>query len=309
MAATVDAAATIVNLLDVTLVKSFSRGVGMGVILLALGGLASLLFRPEPAPPALPNPNGYDQFVQAAERIVPPAGEPSLLPIEKLRAFVQSNAPALTIARAGLAMECRVPPRVSVEDAAQRVGVRGRIKLLTHLFLAEGRLAEMDGRLDRAAECCLQAIELGHDSTRGGVILDKLVGVAIEQLGFRALAKISPQLSAAQCRDALKKLEALEASRESSEDVRRNEVAYVRRAYQLPQRLLTWLPVQRARSRALQKIEQGVRQSRTALVNLAGLACEKETGRRPKGWDDLVPDYLSAIPLDPATGTPLDYPF
>lgn len=309
MAATVDAAAVIVNLLDVMRWKRFSHGVGILVILLTLGGLASLLLRPEPLPPALPNPNGYDTLVKAAELVVEPAADPYALPVEELRAFVRSNALALTTAKAGLAMDCRVPPRVSAQDAAQRVGVMAKIKSLAHVCLAEGRLAELDGQLNDAAACYLQGIELGHDSARGGVIFDKLVGVAVEQLGFRVLTNIGPRLSAQQCRQTVKKLETLEAGREPSEEIRRNELAYVRRAFPLPQRLVTWLPSHRAQTRALQRIEQGVRQSRAALVTLAVLAFEKEKGRRPQGWDDLVPEYLSALPLDPATGRPLAYGF
>jgi hypothetical protein len=185
----------------------------------------------------------------------------------------------------------------------------GGIKHLAQVLLAEGRLAEQDGRRNEAATSYLQAIELGHHSTRGGVVLDKLVGIAIEQLGFRALAELSPQLSAEPCRDALKKLETLEATREPTEVIRRSELAFTRRVFGLPQRLLTWLPDRRARLHALQRLAHGVRLSRTALVDLAVLAFEKEKNRRPKGWTDLVPDYLSIIPLDPATGKPLDYRF
>jgi hypothetical protein len=104
-------------------------------------------------------------------------------------------------------------------------------------------------------------------------------------------------------------LETLEATREPTEVIRRSELAFTRRVFGLPQRLLTWLPDRRVRIHALQRLAHGVRLSRTALVDLAVLAFEKEKNRRPKGWTDLVPDYLSIIPLDPATGKPLDYRF
>jgi competence protein ComGC len=45
--------------------------------------------------------------------------------------------------------------------------------------------------------------------------------------------------------------------------------------------------------------------TRQLLVALAARAYELDKGRRPASLTELVPDYLKAVPKDPASGTNL----
>ena len=44
------------------------------------------------------------------------------------------------------------------------------------------------------------------------------------------------------------------------------------------------------------------------LIDLAARALELEKDRRPQSAKELVPEYLKAIPKDPATGADLTLP-
>ena len=84
------------------------------------------------------------------------------------------------------------------------------------------------------------------------------------------------------------------------------ERAWVRRAY--PDIKYRWSELVESASfkKGIQKAEQKFKnqQSRTRqlLVDLAARAYELDKGRRPANLTDLVPDYLKAVPKDPASG-------
>ena len=63
----------------------------------------------------------------------------------------------------------------------------------------------------------------------------------------------------------------------------------------------------RAEKNFLTKCNQSGLQLKRMIVDLAARAYELDRGKRPKDLDALVPDYLDAVPIDPATGTKLSY--
>jgi competence protein ComGC len=58
---------------------------------------------------------------------------------------------------------------------------------------------------------------------------------------------------------------------------------------------------------AEQRFNKQVAQTRQLLIDLAARAYELDKGHRPANLNDLVPDYLKAIPQDPLTGTNMTY--
>jgi hypothetical protein len=56
------------------------------------------------------------------------------------------------------------------------------------------------------------------------------------------------------------------------------------------------------------KYQARSREARLLMLMLAARAFEGERGRKPQRAVDLVPDYLRAVPLDPATQAPLRLP-
>src|SRR5438477_491427 len=81
---------------------------GLLLVLAAVAyGLVQLNRALPPAP--LPNPNGYDDFVQAQKLMVVYTGEVTRASAEQLRKHLANNVEALKLIRAGLTKQCRIP--------------------------------------------------------------------------------------------------------------------------------------------------------------------------------------------------------
>ena len=70
------------------------------------------------------------------------------------------------------------------------------LKRLAQAFVAEGRLAEKENRFGDAAKSYLDVIRLGNNPARGGILIDAMVGIAIEAMGTAGLQKLVDQLDA-----------------------------------------------------------------------------------------------------------------
>ena len=66
--------------------------------------------------------------------------------------------------------------------------------------------------------------------------------------------------------------------------------------------------LKKARQLAEQKFYGQEKKTRQLTVALAARACELEKGRRPENAADLTPEYLKAVPKDPASGKNLVLP-
>ena len=64
------------------------------------------------------------------------------------------------------------------------------LKRLVQLLAAEGRLREMDNRLADAAQSYVDAIRFGNEMSRGGFVINRLVGIACEAIGYTPLADL-----------------------------------------------------------------------------------------------------------------------
>jgi len=203
------------------------------VIVIAVAGL--LVFQelqPLPPIPPLPQPNGYVGLVQAAGMISTESLNYEVTDEAQLREIVSANAEALLVARASLSNECRVPIQFSppYSDEAHLSDLAG-LKRLAQAFTVEGKFAEKQRRFGDAAGSYLDLIRLGNNSARGGVLIDALVGCAIENMGGTGLQKIIGQLDAKTCRETAATLETLDAQRQTWNEVMQQESAWSRRAY------------------------------------------------------------------------------
>ena len=79
------------------------------------------------------------------------------------------------------------------------------------------------GRVSQAMGYFLDNMRLAHRTAHGGLLVDWLVGVAIEGAGIQDLASIRHQLSLEQVRDVRRTLLALEVDRESWDVVRQRD--------------------------------------------------------------------------------------
>lgn len=295
--------------------RKFKAGKAFGTIclLILLGALAYGFVKMNPSAtlPTLPNPNGNDDFVKAQKLMV---GNPSDFDrgsMEDLRAHLAQNAEALKLVREGLTKQCRVPISYSTNHLVLRS--LGDVKRLVRLLEASGRLAEMERRTNDAVRSYLEIIRYGEESCRGGVIMDRLVGIGCGTIGVNALQKLAGTLDASSCRALSRQLQEIEHGQESFKEVLRNEAEWVRRTFPLWQRIPTMIPIESLNSsKRVQKdfamrCDQAEVQLKRLMIDLAARAYELDRGHAPKNLNELVPDYLGSVPVDPTTGTQLTH--
>jgi hypothetical protein len=162
------------------------KSVGLGVLALGFIVICILLIAARPTTPVMPVPNGYDDFLKAAQNAVSHEhmgyGEAS---DAELRDLVTENRSALELARLGCQRDCRVTTDYhrSIEAyMAAHMPVLGEFKKIGLAFRAEGELAEREGRTNDAARVYLDGIRFGQEVCRGGLVIDRLVGIACEAM-------------------------------------------------------------------------------------------------------------------------------
>jgi hypothetical protein len=170
-----------------------------------IGAIAVVIFIGRPASPlTLPTPNGYDDLLKASQAVAGKIDDASNPNQETLRVLVVTNAEALRLLRVGLARQCAVPTDAQITNfGSELIG----LKSLARVLIAEGRLAEMDGRSADAARSYTDVIRFGNEISRGGLLINRLVGIACEGMGSSALVKLLNKLSCEQMRPILVELE------------------------------------------------------------------------------------------------------
>jgi hypothetical protein len=260
-----------------------------------------------PARPLLPNPNGYGDFLKASAAVSYGVGDYLELDHDSLRDLVSTNAEALRLLRLGLTRQCCVP----TDAAMTNIGDLAGMIRLVHLLAAEGRLREMDDQPAEAVRSYLDAIRFGNETSRGGFLIHRLVGIACEAIGRSALAKLAPSLKPEEARRVIAELEKIEQTRVTWDEVQRNESGFVR--YQLKKNpnpimwAMSWWQNRTALQKAQTKHNRIVAYERLLAAELSLRCCQSATARPPARLAELVPNYLSQVPLDPFTGRSLIY--
>lgn len=140
----------------------------------------------------LPNPNGYDLLVQAAQSIQPggegtPDTRDKLSPAEDLqrqRAFTAKNAQALNLVRQGLQLPIMVPP---ARGAFIKQPPNGKIVKLARLMMQRNRVFAADGQWDKAINGALDVVNMGTSIQNGANGIGILVGGTIQRTGLKDL--------------------------------------------------------------------------------------------------------------------------
>jgi hypothetical protein len=286
--------------------------IALGILAVGLFVITVVLILRQPAPtaPVLPSPNGYDDFVKAGQMLSGDVSGYRDLTEAQLRSLVMTNAGALNLMRTGLCHDCRVVLAYSVTNTSFLSDLAA-LKRLAQALAAEGRLAELDSRPGDAARCYSDMIRLGCETSRGGRVIESLVGIAIESIGDSQLQKLISMLDAIQCRTAATALETADLRRDSPAAILQQERDWCRRAYGLKgqfTRLLTFRLTRQTEQRLVSKFDAQRTQTRRLLVTLAVRAYQLEHGVPPDNLSALVPLYLKALPQNPLTGTNLSYP-
>ncbi|MEX0610815.1 MAG: hypothetical protein WD229_01735 [Pirellulales bacterium] len=268
------------------------------------------LVTPVPIPDTSPpNPNAYEELVALASPLASATVPDEDAPVSVLRPFVAQYGPVLDQARMALAREWVVPVDYLSADHVERALT---LRPLCRALVAEGNLAAHEGDMRRAVQSGVNCVQLGHAAARGGVVIDRRVGVAFEGIGISELSKIRHRLSAADCRELTQTLAALEATWEPLERVFMRNRAWSQHGWGWQGRLrilfndLTGESLESQHSHA--RIDQRNRAFMQLLICDVSLrAFELEQGEVPGDLSQLVPEYLPAVPEDPFSGKPLIY--
>jgi len=290
------------------------RRLALAFVALAVLAILALLALSTGRPSArlpLPNPNGYDDFIKAGGAIVGDVANWPALDHDRLRESVYTNAEALRLLRLGLTRQCAIPMDSVMTNAGRRLNDLTSFKRLAQLLAAEGRLREMDNDPAGAALIYAEIIHFGNETSRGGFVINRLVGIACEAIACSPLAKLVPKLKSDEARSVIKELEKVDSARVTWDEVRRNESRF---SWHQPgkafdpiiwatTRWQRWRPMQRAAARH----KRVVVHERLLMTELALRCYQSEKSRLPAALGELVPSYLSKVPEDPFSGRPLIY--
>jgi hypothetical protein len=111
------------------------------------------------------------------------------------------------------------------------------LRQLAFALTTEGDLHRVAGNTTGAQRSYLDLVELGTVSSRGGLVVDWLVGVAFEGMGIEGLRKLRGALTADQRQSLISALWAYEARREPAVEVFARDVAWEHRAAGWPARI------------------------------------------------------------------------
>jgi hypothetical protein len=286
--------------------------VGVG-ILFAIGTTAIVVLKTESLQPikSLPRPNGYDDLVKAATMVSGNNLNFDSTTLAQLQAMTATNVQALALARTGLSKECRVPLEFSQTYTEKHLVELAGMKMLAQAFITEGKMAELEGRTNDAVKSYLDTVHLANESSRGGVVIDDLVGDAIEGIGTGQLARLADKLDAKACRETAKALEALDIQRPTWDDVALQEHAWSRRTFTgmryAIQRIMEKKSMESMYAAVKLKNQKYPKITRQLIIQFAVRAYTLDKGNPPESVDGLVPDYLKAVPVDPITGKNMVY--
>ena len=275
----------------------------VAVVLLACWvGLLVYVRQTLPSPP-LPNPNGYDDFIKAGQMITTTLDNLADFDQVQLRALVTTNREALKLLRVGLTRQCSVPTEATLTNPPAGLSHLAELKASAKLLAAEGRLAELENRPTDAIHSYLDCVRLGTEISRGGFMLNRLLGIACEAMGISPLVKLLPKLSCEQMRPLLAELEKANGNSITWKQVAKNERRFARaqvKIYSNPFSLV-WLLWQTRKmdGRAQAKHDLTAAHLRLLTVELALRCYRCDQGNSPISLELLVPKYLQAVPTDP----------
>ena len=176
---------------------------------------------------------------------------------------------------------------------------------------AEGRLAEIENRSADAAQSYVDAIRLGNEMSHGGLMMNRLVGIACEGIGSIPLVKLLPKLNCEQMRPLIAELEKIDDTTVQWRDVIQNENRFARAQlgnYPNPIKLVSDLWQARdVRRASAERHDLAAAHLRLLIVELALRAYRCDEGKGPGSLTQLLPKYFQSLPIDPFSGNPLVY--
>ncbi|HEY2412495.1 MAG TPA: hypothetical protein VGI40_09650 [Pirellulaceae bacterium] len=189
------------------------------------------------------------------------------------------------------------------------------LRSLSKSLEAEATSAVNRGDLRKAVHYALANVRLGAIFCRNAVMVDELVGRAAIDRGAQTLITLREQLESELSHEVGEVLGIVESEHESAESLLKREVAYSQRAYGWQARLghiALWInfgpPEHWKNNKAfLISIREMQAINRMLRIELAAYCYRAKSGKFPSVLDQLVPDYLLDVPIDPFTQKPFVY--
>ncbi|HUE70969.1 MAG TPA: hypothetical protein VMP01_08775 [Pirellulaceae bacterium] len=279
-----------------------------------------LLERPRiSAAPAMSGENILAEANRLVEQIqklraatAPPASAAATLPLPdtpEIRRLTSDLIAVLQAASRQTTQNSRVnDPRLQ-EQADERLRLMG---MATQLFGAD-EFADPASAYDHG-ELALAQVRYAILAQRDGLASDARMAYQVEQVGHLHLAMQQDQLRPPRMRELMRELEELDGRREPLEAMLTRDAAWSERFERWRSRLRrvvlnreTSADTHRAWDTVREYHNSCVATARMSYTNLAIRTFAAENGRLPSDLDELVPHYLSAVPIDPYSGQPLVY--
>ena len=256
---------------------------------------------PVPKLPPYPFPNAYEMLLQAAADTQPANAPVHSMGRGELSAYLRPHQETLKLARAAFHYESRVVLGTGLRFWQRHAEELAGLERLSDLFLADGLYAETIVQTQPAMEAYLEIMRLGQCAAKGGTLIDRLAGIAIEEKGARSLKSLLRKLSKENVDKTLESLKKFEKERVSAAAIREWEelLSQTLFAGDSPAAHKT------DRQQVFAAINRHARNMRILLIRAAARKFEFLRGKAPESLSQLTPDILNSIPLDPFTGKPL----
>ena len=281
------------------------------------------LSHPLPIPTIhVPDPNGIDDVVAAGEAFTssPILGggvEPKST--EELAAEVAKYAADYDRLRLGLGRDIRASiwaRNGEIDTQATMLGILDIVQPARQAargLVAEAELARRQERYGDSAKIAIDTMQLGQAISQEGLLVVSLTGMAIEGMGHVSLYESLPNLASDECRATVAGLAKHQSRCEPFDDVllrertvAENMYGYVWHFWTLLQRW-TGSDVAEQNARVAHVRTQTVR--RLLIAELALRAFQLEHSAPPDRLEQLTPEFLAELPVDPfdPQGHPLRY--
>jgi hypothetical protein len=254
---------------------------------------------------------------------------------EELREFCVANAGPLRAARRSLSGPCFTSRVPTPHEFSVKMDQLNSLRNLARAFEWQARIPARRGKLDEAVVILLDIIRLGNAVRRGARIAEMLVAIAISGIGIDRLRQIRHALDASACVPLANDLVELAAEREpfdliAERDVRWElDLAAASKAQpnatgihpggddvtndELSTAILDGLEAFSAlpaseRHLPFQECDlRGLAEWRLLSTHLALRAYSQTKGGHPDSLSDLIPGFLTEVPVDPYSDDPLRY--
>jgi hypothetical protein len=236
-------------------------------------------------------------------------GNAAILHQNELQDLISTNEESLRLLRLGLTRQCALPEDAAMTNIPGMMNELASFKRLAQLLAAEGRSQEMNNRFGDAAASYVDTIHFGNELSRGGFLINRLVGLACEAIGETSLSKLVSKLRPEDGRRVVAELEKIDFAGVTWNEVMQNEARFVR--YQQGFNPITWvasrLEVWRSRKRAEVREQRVLAHLRLLTMELALRCYQSDQGCAPSSLQQLVPKYLQRVPSDPFSDRSLIY--